>query len=233
MKKFIINLALVGVSIAAISPTHATVGGDQWLEFLGYEPKEQKVYVFRHFEDGRGRLPQLYYYHLKSATPNKLVMVNSLYKNPKNGKIDYMPPDDSQFNQQIAKIKKRLQPLQKLSTSAVKLNALSQQQKMVTAWYDQYNDSKLASQKDKVIQYRYRYQLQSDARLAKSGVSQKFSSQSFISQPQTAISYAKGLTVNQAFLLPKQQKILASIKYLGDNFETGYAFEDTVMLEKR
>ncbi|HCA4913809.1 TPA: hypothetical protein MW124_003736, partial [Acinetobacter baumannii] len=37
--------------------TYATVGGGQKIEVLGYQQKEKKLYVLRHYEDGRGRLP--------------------------------------------------------------------------------------------------------------------------------------------------------------------------------
>lgn len=39
--------------------SYATVGGGQKIEVLGYQQKEKKLYVLRHYEDGRGRLPQL------------------------------------------------------------------------------------------------------------------------------------------------------------------------------
>lgn len=65
----------------------ATVGGQQRIEVLGYDQKDQKVYLLRHYEDGRGRLPQLYYYNFKSKQPNQLVQVNSLYINPKTKKL--------------------------------------------------------------------------------------------------------------------------------------------------
>ncbi|MDN8506808.1 hypothetical protein QZL09_15020, partial [Acinetobacter baumannii] len=69
--------------------TYATVGGGQKIEVLGYQQKEKKLYVLRHYEDGRGRLPQLYYYLLNSKSPDKLIEVKSLYINPKTHKIDY------------------------------------------------------------------------------------------------------------------------------------------------
>ncbi|MBV6590196.1 hypothetical protein JMA07_19275, partial [Acinetobacter baumannii] len=37
--------------------SYATVGGGQKIEVLGYQQKEKKLYVLRHYEDGRGRLP--------------------------------------------------------------------------------------------------------------------------------------------------------------------------------
>lgn len=220
-----VGLLLLSLTVSNLAC--ATVGGNQYLEFLGYEPTEQKVYLLRHYEDGRGRLPQLYYYNLKSAKSNQLVRVNSLYQQPKTGKIDYMPADDHRFQQQVAMIKKRLVPLRKIAPSTVQVTYLSKQQRRVPAWYDKYNDSKSYSQKDKVTQYRYRYQLKNTTRL-----SNPLSNQQFVSLPQTSISYAEGLTVNQAFLLPTQQKIIASVKYLGDNFETGYSFEDSVILDR-
>ncbi len=55
--------------------SYATVGGGQKIEVLGYQQKEKKLYVLRHYEDGRGRLPQLYYYLLNS---NRLINLSRL-----------------------------------------------------------------------------------------------------------------------------------------------------------
>ena len=67
----------------------ATVGGPQNIEILGYDHQDQKVYLLKHYEDGRGRLPQLYYYQFKNNQhPEKLIQVNSLYINPKTQKIE-------------------------------------------------------------------------------------------------------------------------------------------------
>lgn len=68
-------LLALGIPVSAF----ATVGGPQNIEVLGYEVKDQKLYLLRHYLDGRGRLPQLYYYNFKSKTPNQLIQVNSLY----------------------------------------------------------------------------------------------------------------------------------------------------------
>ena len=66
-------LLALGIPVSAF----ATVGGPQNIEVLGYEVKDQKLYLLRHYLDGRGRLPQLYYYNFKSKTPNQLIQVNS------------------------------------------------------------------------------------------------------------------------------------------------------------
>jgi len=105
-----IKTALLLLPLSLPTLAFATVGGPQNIEVLGYEVKEQKLYIMRHYLDGRGRLPQLYYYNFKSKTPNQLIQVNSLYINPKTKQIDY-DQDSRKFNQEIAKIKKRLIPL--------------------------------------------------------------------------------------------------------------------------
>lgn len=86
---------------------YATVGGPQHIEVLGLDRKAQKIYLMRHFEDGRGRLPQLYYYQLNGTNPTKLIQVDSLYINPKTKLIDY-DQNSTQFDIEIAKIQKRL-----------------------------------------------------------------------------------------------------------------------------
>jgi hypothetical protein len=88
---------------------NATVGGGQNIEILGYEAKEQKLYLLRHYEDERGRLPQLYYYQLNDKKPDKLIEVPSLYINPKTHQIDY-DQDGVQFEKDLAKIKKKINP---------------------------------------------------------------------------------------------------------------------------
>lgn len=112
-------LLALGIPVSAF----ATVGGPQNIEVLGYEVKDQKLYLLRHYLDGRGRLPQLYYYNFKSKTPNQLIQVNSLYINPKTKQIDY-DQDSRKFNQEIAKIKKRLIPLVPLRKQAIQLKLL-------------------------------------------------------------------------------------------------------------
>lgn len=225
MKTLLFALAL---SLISINTSWATVGGDQYLEFLGYEPTDKKVYLLRHYEDGRGRLPQLYYFDLKSKNPNKLNEVTSIYRNPKTGKIDIDQYEDSHpFNKQLTAIKNRLQPLQKINNDSVKLTYLNRQEKQVPVWFDKYDNTKPDSQKEKVSEYHYRYQLSSH-----SNGETKAQAKKYISSPQTAISYRQDLQINQAFTVPNQPYKIVGMKYLGDQFETGYSWEDAVLLEK-
>ncbi|WP_291354606.1 aminotransferase [Acinetobacter sp. UBA3106] len=184
----------------------ATVGGPQKIEVLGYESKEQKVYLLRHYQDGRGRLPQLYYYQFKNnKQPEKLIQVNSLYINPKTKKIDY-DQDSRLFDKEVAKIKKRLIPLMAIPKQSVKIQVLKKTSSKEKSWYDS---------KEYIPKYTYQYQL---------------SNKTLKSQIHQAIDYRNGLNISQAYKIPQQQKILAVVKYLGIPFETGYTIEDPVLL---
>ena len=194
---------LLGISMTG----HATVSGGQHIEFLGYEPSDQKVYLLRHYESGRGRLPQLYYYQFKPGnTPPRLIQVNSLYIHPRTGKIDYDQSIDV-ITPELNKIKQRLQPLQQITAKIFKIEILRKQQKPVPAiWIDETIQ---------VPQYRYQY---------------KVSSVWFGSQIHKAVSYKPSLSVKQAFYIPQQNKTVVTVEYLAFPEETGYTTEDPVML---
>jgi len=205
MMKANISLFLLGLCLSPLSL--ATVGGPQNLEVLGYEAKDQKLYLLRHYLDGRGRLPQLYYYNFKSKMPNQLIQVNSLYINPKTKKIDY-DQNSKKFDQEIAKIKKRLVPLNPIQKSKPQLKVLKTTKGSAPAWHDP---------QEKVPKWTYQYQV-------KSG-SQK-------SPVQQAVSYQQGLKISQAYKVPRHNKTLVVVKYLGIPFETGYSIEDPALLSR-
>lgn len=185
----------------------ATVGGPQNIEVLGYEVKDQKLYVMRHYLDGRGRLPQLYYYNFKSKTPNQLVQVNSLYINPKTKRIDY-DQNNQKFDQDIAKIRKRLIPLAPIQNQKLQIKLLKTLKGSAPAWHDP---------QEKVPKWTYHYQVK----------------QGLLHSPvHKAVSYKTGLNISQAYKVPRQNKILVTVKYLGIPFETGYTIEDPVLLSR-
>lgn len=182
----------------------ATVGGQQRIEVLGYDQKDQKVYLLRHYEDGRGRLPQLYYYNFESKQPNQLVQVNSLYINPKTKKIDY-DQQPTRFNAELAKIKNRLKPLTKVSTQQAQIKVLHSSKRSA----DWINGT------EPVPQWQYCYRVDAG---------------NFRSTVQQATSYKQGLNIHQAYNIPQQSKMLVTVKYLGIPFEMGYPIEDPVLL---
>lgn len=199
--------ALLLLPLAQPGLAFATVGGPQNIEVLGYEVKGQKLYILRHYLDGRGRLPQLYYYNFKSAKPNQLIQINSLYINPKTKRIDY-DQDSRQFDRDISKIKKRLILLKPIQTPHPQLKILKTMKGTAPAWHDP---------KEKVPKWTYQYQV-------------KFGSQD--SPVQQAVSYQPGLKISQVYQVPKQNKTLVTVKYLGIPFETGYSIEDPVLLNR-
>lgn len=201
--RFAALLLALGIPVSAF----ATVGGPQNIEVLGYEVKDQKLYLLRHYLDGRGRLPQLYYYHFKSKTPNQLIQVNSLYINPKTKQIDY-DQDSRKFDQEIAKIKKRLIPLVPLQKQNIQLKLLKTSKSTAPAWHDP---------KQKVPKWTYQYQVQSSQ---------------YKSPVQQAVSYKADFRLSQTYQVPKQNKILVTVKYLGLPFETGYHIEDPALLSR-
>ncbi|WP_151803060.1 hypothetical protein [Acinetobacter guillouiae] len=184
---------------------YATVGGGQTIEVLGYETEQQKLYLLRHYEDERGRLPQLYYYQLNSKTPDKLIEVQSLYINPKTHQIDY-DQDGIPFEKDLNKIKKRLTPLLVGNINTAKIQVVKSQTHYVPAWHDQ---------SQKIPQYKTIY---------------KVTTASLNSKNQQAVQYAKTIKITQNYVLPNQNKMLVIVKYFGIPEETGYDVEDAVLL---
>lgn len=216
LNRFFTFIVFIVSGFISMSSALATVGGDEVISFLGYDTKEKKVYVLRDYQDGRGNLPQLYYYNLASKMPNKLIKVNSLYINPKTKKVDHGPDAYHQVNVKLDQIKKRLVPLTPIDHSFVKLNVLGIKTKIVTAWYQQYVDGE-EKKKAKIPQYHYRYTLTAASPKMKSAT-------------LNAVSYKKDLTVYQAYAIPNQNYKAVVVRYFGIDFETGYYISDPVLL---
>ena len=161
----------------------------------------------RHYLDGRGRLPQLYYYQLNSKTPSKLIEVKSLYINPKTQKIDY-DQDSQKFDRDIAKIKKRLKALTPIPPKQVKIQVISKKTSKEPSWYDP---------KISIPKFSYQYQV-------------KYSN--LKSPAHKAVDYKNGLRISQSYKVPNQPKALVTVQYLGIPFETGYNIEDPILLTR-
>lgn len=185
----------------------ATVGGPQTIEVLGYDSKDQKIYVMRHFEDGRGRLPQLYYYQLNSKKPTQLITVKSLYINPVTKRIDY-DQDSTQFDKEISKIKKRLVKLTPMNNSNAQIQLITTMNGTAKSWYDP---------NENIDKWSYQYRVKSSQ---------------YKSAVQTAETYKEGLKISKTYKVAQQPYRLVTVKYLGIPFETGYNIEDPVLLSK-
>lgn len=205
--KLLFIILLLGYSTIS----SATVGGGQSIEFLGYDIKAKKLYLLRHYEDGRGRLPQLYYYAFNKSTSNdKLIEVQSLYINPKTHKIDY-DQDQIQFEKKLNIIKQRLSPLTELKDNSNKsdITKIIIQKKTIKqspVWYD---SSK------KIPEYHFKYTAQNYR---------------YKSKTQVAKTYDEKLNISQKYIIPHQNKMIIAVKYFGIPVETGYSKEDPVLL---
>jgi hypothetical protein len=188
-------------------PAFATVGGPQTIEILGFDKNDQKIYLMRHFEDGRGRLPQLYYYQLNSKNPAQLITVKSLYIHPKTKRIDY-DQDNTQFNIEISKIKKCLVKLPPVSNTNARIQLITTMNGTAKSWYDPQQT---------IDKWTYQYRVKNST---------------YKSMIQNAETYKEGLKISKTYRIPQQPYYLVTVKYLGIPFETGYSVEDPVLLIK-
>lgn len=208
------TLNTIGIAVLLSLPISslATVGGGQRIEVVGYEPSDQKVYILRHFDDGRGRLPQLYYYDLKAKYPQPLVEVRSLYINPKTKKYDEYDDKDAFFTNRLNSIKKRTIALKPdYVSTTIKVNSLSQRQAKVESWLED-----LAV----LTEYKFGYKVSSD--------DGKYSS------PLQSVTAYKICLLDSDVIypIPNQPYALTTVKYTGTMMEGGYEFEDAVLLKR-
>lgn len=210
MRHLIFKICLgLGSVLLTVPVSFATVGGKSYIELLGYEAKDQKLYLLKHNEDASGRLPQLYYFDFKSAQPEQLIEVKSIYPRTKTGEIDYFSDGtDVPFERELIKITRRLKKLYPINPNIFKINVEKEETLQVPAWADPEKT---------MPEYRYDYTVQNRA---------------YHSQVQQAVSYAPNLEVTQAFRIPKQDRIVVTVEYLGFPDETMYTDEDTIILSK-
>ena len=201
------NLRMLFAGLVLLpSLAYATVGGPQSIEVLGYDAPDQKLYILRHFYDGRGRLPQLSYYLLGSPQSQQQIDVTSLYLNPQTQQVDF-DQDPTQFNQALAKIQSRLQKLEPIPTTQLKLEVLVLQQQHISFPMEPSR---------KLLEYQYCYQVHYGK---------------MRSPFQDAVSYQANLQLSQAYRIPQQQQVLAVVKYQGIAMEGGYSVEDAVIFK--
>ena len=196
-------------SIIAISTmifsihSYATLDGPEEITVLGYQAKEQKVYLLRHYVDESGRLAQLYYFQLNQKTPDKLIEVKSVY-NKINATAD--TSIDAKFAEELTKITKNLTPLKPVNKSNFKVNILNTETYSLRVWQNSF---------EKVPQYVSQFQIQnSDLR----------------SNIQTAVNYDNKIVISQSYAIPQQNVQLAIVQYLGIPTETGYTVEEPILL---
>lgn len=210
------TLAKAGILICVMASSvsaFATVGGGQRIDILGYDKTEQKVFVLRHYDDGRGRLPQLYYYDLSSNNPEKLVEVRSLYINPNSKKYDQFQDIKGRFSNGLKQIKNRVVTLKPTYTQVtVQVESLHQQKKTnLQSWLGEIGQG---------TDYQFNYKLNADEAKYSSPV-------------HSATTYSVCLTSdNVIYKLPNQPYALTTVNYKGTLMEGGYDYQDVVLLQQ-
>ena len=210
------NSVIQAVGIAALlalpMSTLATVGGGQRIEVVGYEPTDQKVYILRHFDDGRGRLPQLYYYDLKAKYPQPLVEVRSLYINPKTKKYDELDYQNTFFTNRLNSIKQRVITLKSdYVPTTIKVNSFTQRQAKVESWLEDLGV---------LTEYKFDYKVVTD-------------DGKYTSLLQSVTGYRIYLVAdNNLYRIPNQPYAVTTVKYIGTLMEGGYEYEDVVLLKQ-
>lgn len=182
----------------------ATIGGDITLEFLGYEPVDQKVYMLHNHEDGWGG-SKLYYFDLKGKNPNTAYEAKSYYNKDSIG-IEDTGADDPAVKK-LENLKKRLTPLTPISTDGISLTILSTKTRQVESWG--------ANGTDTVYHHQYRV-----------------TRGKYRSTTQKVVAFEPDLSVSQAYKVPQHDKIVVGVKYLETRMESGYTKEDPVILNK-
>lgn len=186
--------------------SYATLGGPEEITVLGYDQKDQKIYLLRHYVDESGRLPQLYYFQLNSKTPNKFITVSSIYPSKKLMQHDFVQAE-KKFDNTLKAIGAHLKPLTPYKAPhTVKILPHSVSIKKMPSTED---PSFIYTQRNTV------YTVQS--------IQLK-------SQKQTAVHYDEQLSISQSYTIPQHNKILVIVKYDGIPIETGYSIEDPVLL---
>jgi hypothetical protein len=108
------KLLIIALAIAAVAPVaHATVGGDSWIEVLGYDEADAKIYLLETRHDAAADLPQLVYLALGSDEPTRMIRVRSWYE------------DEDAYNQfpgRLRELRQRLVPLEAAGLTGLEID---------------------------------------------------------------------------------------------------------------
>ena len=188
--------------VGATSSAYATVGEDDALDILGFDPVDNKVFFTIMDESA---IDDVYY--IKLGSTNQPVLAKSLY--PEEKDLCNEPPCSTILNQRIEQLQKRLTPLSPTATEYLQWRTLTKKSQIIP-WY---NDPELPTPEHD-ISYRIIFD---------NGV-QKLSGQSHL------VYYRDDLVIDQAFRIPNRPHMVAVVKYLGKPFEFGYKKYDVVIL---
>ncbi len=108
------TLVIIALASGAFAPAaRATVGGESWIEVLGYDEADAKIYLLETRCDESGDLPQLVYIALDSDEPTRMIRVRSWYE----GEDAY-----NQFPQRLRQLRQRLEPLEGVELTGLEID---------------------------------------------------------------------------------------------------------------
>lgn len=97
--------ALLVAALMSLPPTgHATVGGPDHVEVLGYEPADGKLYFLVHLDGEIAEPPQLYFLPLDGEDPRRRRAARSWYQGPTRSAVG------AAFPERLARLVARLEP---------------------------------------------------------------------------------------------------------------------------
>ena len=207
MRQILYGVSLANLFSLICSLSFATVGGAESIHIMGYDKKDQKIYLNRQYHDQSGRVPQLYYYQLSSKQPDKLIEVKSIYKD----KDRNSPRTEQYVAQQLKNIQSRLIPLQQQNPKKVTLKLLQQNRSTGEYWQTTHPDGAF-----QVKKFEQTYQL---------------CQHHYQSNIHKSISYLKPeINISQYWQVSQHSVRIAVVSYLGLNIESGYPKEDPIFL---
>lgn len=101
-RRLLIVAAALTITAFGVAPSRAMTGGPDLCEVLGYDPRDEKVFVAIYHADESGRLPTVLYFELRASFPEVPRVVGW-----SRGSL----PDTTRHGHELRKLKRRLRPM--------------------------------------------------------------------------------------------------------------------------
>ncbi len=203
------QLCLRALCVGLVSlSAHATTGGDDDFEILGFDAVDNKIFFSIIDGDGSAFVDRVFYIDLdKSPSP---IFAKSLYTSGNVEDCDLRC--GHVLDKRLHRIKNRLAPLTSLTpatTAALSLSVSSEVTRTI-GWYGDPDDP--------VLEHDVHYQV-----MSADGAHQ------LLGQGH-AVYYRDEFKIHQAFSIPHRAHQIVVLEYLGKPYEFGYKKYDVVLL---
>ena len=214
------RLLIIATLLSSPSLGHATVGGPDHLEVLGYEPVDGKLYYLVHLGGEIVAAPQLFFFALKSAKPSLRRAARSWYAGLRE------EAGMAAFPKRLAKLKARLRPLPAAPREGITVQIKHHDLQICG---DAPNPPKTREQARAIIAAFRR-----EGRDPDNPVCER------VEVSVEWAGYAGQVTVESwdspslltVHRLPDPRFVLAIVRYVGKHFEVGYTEETPMLLHR-